>query len=351
MAFYTPSGKEFLNLPEQVQKNLDDIASLKESITSLQNSKQDATGAITESNLKEKVEAVGSFDLKDISTTGITNTGDFTNAGKLDQEGDASFGTNVEVDGDATLNNPENAKFKTGSLDFSALTDFIATYYANEGIAKYANQTFVRGETKLYTADVANYTDISRFLQNSGLYKQEYIGSGPQLALADSISLPSFSKPIQYAEFCIQGVKNSTVILNNFEHASGVVDYFVFAFFDGTRIEVADGATVKLAGVLGDLFYNDKNLEYVGAIDVGSMSSYVGMFSYCMKIKEIHLTHINKDLDISSSIQFEESDLVEIISNLDTVTTAKTLTMGAKNLAKLTQDEILVATGKGWTLA
>ena len=76
------------------------------------------------------------------------------------------------------------------------------------------------------------------------------------------------------------------------------------------------------------------------------------MFVACSKLKDLSgLKHINHDLDISASTQFEEADLVEIISNLNTVTTTKTLTMGATNLAKLTDAEKKVATDKGWILA
>ena len=55
--------------------------------------------------------------------------------------------------------------------------------------------------------------------------------------------------------------------------------------------------------------------------------------------------------DISASTQFEKSDLVTILNNLAAVTTTQTLTMGATNLAKLTDEDKAIATNKGWTLA
>ena len=55
--------------------------------------------------------------------------------------------------------------------------------------------------------------------------------------------------------------------------------------------------------------------------------------------------------DISASTQFETADLVTILNNLATVTTSQTLTMGATNLAKLSDEQKKIATDKGWTLA
>ena len=64
------------------------------------------------------------------------------------------------------------------------------------------------------------------------------------------------------------------------------------------------------------------------------------------------MININANLNISSSTKFTREALVEIIGNLKAQTSgSKTLTMGSTNLAKLTDEDKAVATGKGWTLA
>jgi hypothetical protein len=63
------------------------------------------------------------------------------------------------------------------------------------------------------------------------------------------------------------------------------------------------------------------------------------------------MTGMKTSFDISASTLFTRDALNEIMSNLATVTTAQTLTMGSTNLAKLTDADKLIATGKGWTLA
>jgi hypothetical protein len=115
-----------------------------------------------------------------------------------------------------------------------------------------------------------------------------------------------------------------------------------------TKILVADGG-IK-AGDMDACFQHCYNLTEVGAFDMSGAYTYDSMFAGSSKLKSVHCTHFKKSFYISYSTMFEEADLVEIIGNLDPVTSTQTLTMGSTNLAKLTDDEILVATDKGWAL-
>ena len=99
------------------------------------------------------------------------------------------------------------------------------------------------------------------------------------------------------------------------------------------------------------MFYNCSALTTVPALDVSNVTDMNNMFSGCSSLKSILMTGMKVSFDISSSTQFEESDLVTILNNLATVTSTQTLTMGATNLAKLTDEEKAIATNKGWTLA
>ena len=75
------------------------------------------------------------------------------------------------------------------------------------------------------------------------------------------------------------------------------------------------------------------------------------IFKNCTSLEEIHMININTDLDISASTKFTREALVEIIGNLKAQTSGnKTLTMGATNLAKLTEADKKIATDKGWVL-
>ena len=61
--------------------------------------------------------------------------------------------------------------------------------------------------------------------------------------------------------------------------------------------------------------------------------------------------NINTDMKVDKSPVLSHDSLMRIINNLMTTTSTKKLTLGATNKAKLTDEEIAIATGKGWTVA
>ena len=99
------------------------------------------------------------------------------------------------------------------------------------------------------------------------------------------------------------------------------------------------------------MFYSCIRLTTVPALNMNNVKTAYNIFASCYNLKSILITNIGFELDISSSTQFERADLLIILNNLKTVTSTKTLTMGATNLAKLTEEDKAIATNKGWTLA
>lgn len=111
--------------------------------------------------------------------------------------------------------------------------------------------------------------------------------------------------------------------------------------------------TSKITG-MNNMFADCINLTTIPALDISNVDSkysLVGIFAGCSNLKSILMTGMKVDFDISASTKFERTDLVTILNNLATVTTTTTLTMGATNLAKLTDEDKAIATNKGWTLA
>ena len=84
----------------------------------------------------------------------------------------------------------------------------------------------------------------------------------------------------------------------------------------------------------------------------GQSSTYNGfMFRWCGALETITGNpNFKASLDLSACKKLTHDSLMVIINGLQTVTGA-TLTLGAENLAKLTDEEKKVATDKGWTLA
>ena len=99
-----------------------------------------------------------------------------------------------------------------------------------------------------------------------------------------------------------------------------------------------------------NMFFN-VTIETIPQFDVSNVTDMYNIFFNCSNLKSILMTGMKVSFNISSSTKFEESDLVTILNNLATVTTKQTLTMGATNLAKLTDEDKAIATNKGWTLA
>ena len=94
------------------------------------------------------------------------------------------------------------------------------------------------------------------------------------------------------------------------------------------------------------------NLTTVPQFDTSNVTNMASMFSGCSSLEEIHMININANLEISPSTKFTREALLEIIGNLKAQTSgSKKLTMGATNLAKLTEEDKAIATNKGWTLA
>ena len=102
---------------------------------------------------------------------------------------------------------------------------------------------------------------------------------------------------------------------------------------------------------MDDMFRGCSSLISIPALDVSNASFGNYMFLGCTNLEEIHMTGMKSNFSIFSSTKFTESALVEILNNLATVTSTKTLSMGGTNLAKLTDEEKAIATNKGWTLA
>ena len=124
------------------------------------------------------------------------------------------------------------------------------------------------------------------------------------------------------------------------------------SFFEGCKNLVNPPMLItSKSTAMNYMFFGNEKLKSVPAYDASNVTTFGGIFNRCEKLEAIHITNIGEDLDISVSKLFTREALLEIIGNLKTVTSTKTLTMGSTNLAKLTEEDKAIATNKGWTLA
>lgn len=106
--------------------------------------------------------------------------------------------------------------------------------------------------------------------------------------------------------------------------------------------------TSKVKCTAGAFRSNYTNI--IPAYDFSSVTNAENMCRYASYLKEFLPTGLKVSFDLSSSTQFERENLVTVLNNLGTPTTTQTLTIGSTNLAKLTEEDIAIATQKNWTL-
>lgn len=107
--------------------------------------------------------------------------------------------------------------------------------------------------------------------------------------------------------------------------------------------------TSHVTGMAG-MFTNCERLTSIPALDASQVTGFNNTFNGCSSLTEIKMTGMKVSFNISASTLFTREALIEIITNCATVSSTQYLTMGATNMAKLTQADIDAATAKGWTL-
>ena len=84
--------------------------------------------------------------------------------------------------------------------------------------------------------------------------------------------------------------------------------------------------------------------------DTGAVTSMQSMFNGCTSLTDFTSPTFRISVDFSKCSKLTHNSLMSIINNLATATSTQKLTLGSTNKAKLTDDEITIATGKGWTV-
>lgn len=348
MAYYN-DGKVFRNLPEQVEKNKDDI----ESIQTAQKT--------DESNINTNLNNINAHETRINALESIKMTQDGQNIKLIKSTGEIGNiavgtvgGTNLLGGNDVTFKTI-NGEAITGDGNLVVDADLSTQLWAELGISRFENTKILNYPWEASTfVDILStkYTSLVKYLNGAeGVNKQT-----GNYQLLDNINMPDFNT----------ASTNCTWLFNNFSGFKKITlgnlhignsSYNVFSHIkDLEEIAIADGKEVYVSGYSANTFYDCPNLTTIGAINMNGMHldgavHGIHMFNGCPKLKTINCTHWRKSFNISTSTAFEQADLVNIISNLDTISDNQVLTMGTTNLNKLTTDQIAVATGKGWTLA
>lgn len=192
--------------------------------------------------------------------------------------------------------------------------------------------------------------DVSRFNTSNvtSMYSMFYSCtslSSLDLSSFNTSNVTNMSKMFDNCNF-------TTLDISNFNYSLVTNMSYMFAYmYYLTNIDIGycNPQTEANLSYMFNYSYSLKTIK--GTIDMQNVTNADGMFSSCRDLEEVHIHNLGRNLSLSDSPNLTHDCLVELINNLQTVTSTKTLTLGSTNLAKLTDAEKQVATNKGWTLA
>ena len=282
-----------------------------------------------------------------VKTTKIQCNQDVDLRGKADIEGKVTCGGDAEIDGNLIVNSATNIKDKSLT---SADAGKVLT--VNEDGSLSWQQKGAGGGMKAYfdaggkiAGDMASINNIVSFSDTSDIISMTNMFSNANKL--EEIPLLDTSKVLYMLETFQSCYKITTVPLFN---TSNVVSMGRMFKYCDKLVSVPLFDTSKVT-YMYEMFLNCRALKSIPAFNVTNVNDMQYMLSNCENIETIHMRNIGADLTISSSTKFTREALLEIIGNLKTVTSTKTLRMGTTNLAKLTEEDKAIATNKGWTLA
>lgn len=230
---------------------------------------------------------------------------------------------------------------KSSAFLFSGYSGSSAT--SVEGLISYndtENVTYMRamfsGCSNLLSVPLINTSKVTSMYQMFN-----YCNNLVSIPLFDTSKVTDMTSMFEYASkltnIPLLNTSNVTTMSSMFRNASSL-----------TTIPLLN--TSKVTN-MNYMFQSCPSLIEVPSLDVSNVNGFSYTFSGCSKLTAIHMVGMKSSFNIASSTLFTTEALHEIITNLATVTSTKTLTMGSTNLAKVSEEYKTISTNKGWTLA
>ncbi len=131
---------------------------------------------------------------------------------------------------------------------------------------------------------------------------------------------------------------------------------FIYAFYGCSSLTEIDYIDTSSAESVGEMFHNCSSLVRINSpLDISNVVSQLdSTFVGCSSLQELRFTGtINVDIWLSGAGKLSIDSLLSVLNALTDFTgtgISKKITLGAKNKAKLTSEQLAIATAKGWTL-
>ena len=268
--------------------------------------------------------------------TGITPTGtiNITENGTYDVTDKASANVNVEGLKGTTIEITKNGTY-IPEEPYNAFTEVKANVESDPSV--YFGDKFIKGD--------ANNS-------NSNLYK--IIKRLPLLAIEGTNADFMFAYCTSLIEVPQLDTSNITSMLGTFKYCNSLIE--------GPLLD-----TSKVTN-FNNIFYNCPNLESIPMLNASRVTSIYYPF-LCVNLMnfggfqnlgQAYLTTANANynlykLVLLDSTKLTHDSLMNVINNLYDIATkgvkTQQLVLGSTNLAKLTAEEIAIATNKGWSVS
>ena len=271
-----------------------------------------------------------------------------TYASKIDQiSGGADISDYFETTGNGWFGSYRRHIKKIPPLDFTGVTsanDLFREFIALQEIPIISNtsslSTLMSGFQECYSLeeinlsnwDVSNLTNCTNLFYNCGNLKKV------------NISNWNLAKCTGLTYWFVFDSNLEEVYVNNINTTNVSSFYSIFANCS------------KLAKIVG-LFQGDSLINITTAFQNVTMLTEFNGFENLGKAYDTSQSanYSNYTLDLSKCTNLTHDSLVNIINNLYDINTkgcnAQQLKIGATNIAKLTSEEIAIATSKGWTVS
>ena len=265
----------------------------------------------------------------------------------LDVESKATFGADVNVNGNLIVNSATNIKDKSlTSADAGkvlTVNEDGSLSWQQKG-AGGGMKAFFDAGGKCSKSIATSFDGVIPFEATSNVTDMSYMFSEcKSLTSVPLLDTSKVTKMINMFYYC-----PSLTSVPLFD-TSNVTEMSSMFYYCSSLTSVPLFDTSKVTSMFS-MFSDCSSLTSVPSFDTSNVTEMSSMFSGCSKLEAIHMINIGANLNISSSTKFTREALLEIIGNLKTVTSTKRLTMGSTNLAKLTDADKEIAINKGWTL-
>lgn len=205
------------------------------------------------------------------------------------------------------------------------------------------------------TKDWVDYSQI----EGSKTYLIPYIegaiiDSNQRLRNSNILFFPSFiNVPNSFVSLMCENCK--LLIIADLDFSERITGINGYGFFKNcSSLYLCKGNVNLQSGQAAYMFYGCNNLEVIDyEFDFSRVSIDSTTFDGCTSLKELKLkgNTLNKGLNVSKCNQLSHDSLLSILNACIETDSTLTLTLGADNLAKLSEEEKAIATSKGWTLA